>query len=134
VLGFSPLDEELGLLPAKLTPRLQQSVVRMGAWTPFEKAAGELEYLLGVEVSEPRVRQLTEKAGAALVVVQEANVERLESEAPESPVGPALQFLSVDGTMVPLVGREWTEVKTLRTSPRPTIGLAGANRSRSFWV
>lgn len=111
--GFSPLDEELGLLPGKLTPRLQQSVVRMGAWMPFEKAAGELEYLLGVEVSEPRVRRLTEKAGAALVAVQEAKVERLESEAPESPVGPALQLLSVDGAMVPLVGREWTEVKTL---------------------
>src|SRR5438128_694337 len=43
--GFSPLDEELELLPGKLTPRLQQSVVRMGSWMPFEKAAGELEYL-----------------------------------------------------------------------------------------
>jgi len=112
-LGFSPLDEELGLLPGKLTPRLQQSVVRMGAWMPFERAAGELEYLLGVELSEPRVRRLTEKAGAAMVRVQETEVERLEREAPRAPAGPALQSMSVDGAMVPLVGREWTEVKTL---------------------
>jgi hypothetical protein len=111
--GFSPLDEELGLLPGKLTPRLQQSVVRMGTWMPFERAAGELEYLLGVRLSEPRVRRLTEKAGAAMVRVQEAEVVGLEREAPGAPAGPALQLLSVDGAMVPLVGREWTEVKTL---------------------
>jgi len=80
---------------------------------PFEKAAGELRYLLGVQLSEPRVRRLTEKAGAAMVAVQEAEVERLEREAPLAPAGPALQLLSVDGAMVPLVGREWTEVKTL---------------------
>ncbi len=111
--GFSPLDEELGLLPGKLTPRLQQSVVRMGTWMPFQRAAGELEYLLGVQLSEPRVRRLTEKAGAAMVAVQAAEVERLEREAPLAPAGPALQLMSVDGAMVPLVGREWTEVKTL---------------------
>ena len=112
-LGFSPLDEELGLLPGKLTPRLQQAVVRLGTWIPFERAAGELEDLLGVQLSEPRVRRLTEKAGAALVAVQEAEVARLERVAPCAPAGPALQLLSVDGAMVPLVGREWTEVKTL---------------------
>lgn len=111
--GFSPLDEELGLLPGKLTPRLQQAVVRMGAWMPFARAAGELEYLLGVDLSEPRVRRLTEQAGAALVAVQAAEVERLERAAPIAPAGPELQLLSVDGAMVPLVGREWTEVKTL---------------------
>jgi len=111
--GFSPLDEELGLLPGKLTPRLQQSVVRMGAWMAFERAARELKYLLGVELSETSVRRLTEKAGAAIVAVEEAEVERLEAEAAEAPAGPALQLLSVDGAMVPLVGREWTEVKTL---------------------
>ena len=113
VSGFSPLDEELGLLPGKLTPRLQQAVVRLGTWMPFERAVGELEYLLGVQLSEPRVRRLTEKAGAAMVAVQAAEVARLERAAPRAPAGPALQLLSVDGAMVPLVGREWTEVKTL---------------------
>lgn len=80
---------------------------------PFERAAAELEYLLGVKLSEPRVRRLTEKAGAAMVAVQEAEVERLEEQAPEAPAGPVRQLLSVDGAMVPLVGRAWTEVKTL---------------------
>src|SRR5262249_16172513 len=79
----------------------------------FERAAGELGYLLGVKLSESRVRRLTEKAGVAMVAVQEAEVERLESEVPKPPAGPALQLMSVDGAMVGLVGREGTEVKTL---------------------
>jgi len=32
---------------------------------------------------------------------------------PEAPDGPPLQLLSVDGVMVPLVGKEWAEVETL---------------------
>ncbi|MCJ7738443.1 MAG: hypothetical protein MUQ10_14225 [Anaerolineae bacterium] len=37
----------------------------------------------------------------------------IETQLPEPPAGPAKQLLSVDGAMVPLVGGEWTEVKTL---------------------
>ncbi|MDX2029236.1 MAG: hypothetical protein SF339_01105, partial [Blastocatellia bacterium] len=48
-----------------------------------------------------------------MIEVEKAEVERLEREVPMAPAGPAVQLLSVDGAMVPLVGREWTEVKTL---------------------
>ena len=37
----------------------------------------------------------------------------LEATLPPAPAGPAVQHLSVDGAMVPLVGGEWAEVKTL---------------------
>jgi hypothetical protein len=40
-------------------------------------------------------------------------VETLEREVPVAPQGPAVQLLSVDGAMVPLVVGEWAEVKTL---------------------
>ena len=40
-------------------------------------------------------------------------MERIEKELPEAPAGPEKQLLSVDGAMVPLVGGEWAEVKTL---------------------
>lgn len=111
--AFSPLDEELGLVSGRLTPRLSESVVRMGTWMPFGRAASELEHLLGVEVSESRVRRISERAGASYVAVQEEEVGRLERELPPAPAGPQLQLLSVDGAMVPLVGKQWTEVKTL---------------------
>jgi len=59
------------------------------------------------------VRRLTEAAGAAQVAVETAVVVALERTLPEGPCGPAVQLLSVDGAMVPLVGGVWAEVKTL---------------------
>ncbi len=47
------------------------------------------------------------------MVWQTAEVERIEKELPPPPAGPERQFLSVDGAMVPLVGGNWAEVKTL---------------------
>ncbi len=45
--------------------------------------------------------------------VQSHQVQLIERELPEPPQGPAVQQMSVDGAMVPLVGGEWAEVKTL---------------------
>lgn len=80
---------------------------------PFEKASKELAFVLKVEVSEPTARRYTETAGSAYVFFQEAEVGRLERETPKAKTGPKKMFFSVDGAMVPLVGGEWTEVKTL---------------------
>ena len=111
--AFSPLDDELALLPGALTPSLQEDLVRLGAWMPFGRAAQELAHFRHTVVSRPTAERLTEAAGAAYVAVQTAEVARLEREAPEAPAGPAKLFLSVDGAMVPLVGGEWAEAKTL---------------------
>lgn len=111
--GFFPLDEELALLPGGLTPRLEEELTHLATWMPFEKAREMLKRMRGVEVSEATVRRHTERNGAAYVALQEAEVERIEEELPAAPAGPEKQLLSVDGAMVPLVGGEWAEVKTL---------------------
>jgi len=111
--AFSPLDEELGLRSGSLTPRLAESVVRLGTWMPFGRAAQELEPLLGVQVSEARVRRVSEGAGASQVAVQEAEVERLERELPAAAAGPQLQLLGVDGALVQLLNKQWAAVKPL---------------------
>ena len=111
--AFFPLDEELGLLSERLTPHAHECLVRLGAWMPFEKAAKELGFILKMEVSEPTTRRYTETAGAAYVSYQEQEVTQLEQTAPVAPQGPPRMFFSVDGAMVPLVGGEWREVKTL---------------------
>lgn len=80
---------------------------------PFEQAAAELAFFWGVELDETTLRRHTQAAGAAYVAEQAADVERLERERPPAPPGAAVQYLSADGAMVPLVGGEWTEVKTL---------------------
>jgi len=112
-VGFFPLDEELGLLPGSLTPRLQGHVTQLGSWLPFGRVGVILQDMLGVHVSEPTVRRCTEGHGAAYEAVQTAAVAELERDLPEPPQGPAKQLLSVDGAMIPLVGGEWAEVKTL---------------------
>jgi hypothetical protein len=80
---------------------------------PFGRAAQELQHFRGVAVSRSTVERLTEAAGAAYVRCQTAEVARIAKALPVPPAGPAQQFLSVDGAMVPLVGGEWAEVKTL---------------------
>jgi hypothetical protein len=112
--GFSPLDERLGLLPGSaLTPSLVDSVVRLGATVPFAQAADLLAHFTGVRVGSETVRRLTEAAGAVQVAIETMAVANLERQLPTPPSGPPVQLLSVDGAMVPLVGGEWGEAKTL---------------------
>ncbi len=80
---------------------------------PFERAGEFMGDLLGVHISEATVRRRAEEWGAAYVAVQEEEVERIEQELPPAAAGPDKLLLSVDGAMVPLVGGEWAEVKTL---------------------
>jgi hypothetical protein len=113
-LDFFPLDEELELLPGSLTPHAHESLVRLGARLPsFEQAIQELGLSLKVKVSEATGRRWTEAAGAAYEVVQQQEVERIERELPPPPQGADKLQVSADGTMVPLVGGEWVEVKTV---------------------
>jgi hypothetical protein len=126
--GFFPLDEELQLLPGRLTPRLQESLVRLGTWIPsFAKAAAELAWFTQVEVSKATACRLTEAAGAAAVAVQTREVERIEREYPSTPPGPETLLFSVDGAMVPLVHGQWAEVRTLAVAAvAPPVRRDGA--------
>jgi len=80
---------------------------------PFQRVVGEVEHFQHTDVSKSTIERLTEKAGAAYVAVQTSEVECIERELPTPPLGPAQPFLSVDGAMVPVVGGEWAEVRTL---------------------
>jgi hypothetical protein len=110
----------LGLLPGALSPTLAEGVTRLASWMPFARAAEQVAFFWRVGVSAATVRRHAEAAGAAYAAVQTEAAERLEREAPPAPAGPPVQLLSADGAMVPLVGGEWAEVKTL------AIGEVGA--------
>jgi hypothetical protein len=92
---------------------LQEDLVHLSTWMPFERAAKELAHFTRVEVSETSVRKHTEVAGAAYVALQTAELERLHHERPLGPTGPDVLQVSADGAMVPLRGGEWAEVKTV---------------------
>ena len=110
--GFSPLDEELELGPGAFSPRLVEGIVLLGVQMPFERVPQTLDHFTRVEVGVDTARRLTERAGAALEAAERVEAKELEREwVPVA--GPAVQQLSVDGAMVPLVRGEWAEAKTL---------------------
>jgi hypothetical protein len=88
-------------------------MVRLGTWMPFSPAAEMLSHFTKVDLSESTARRITERAGQAYVEVQAAQLEVLERELPDAPEGPAVELVSVDGAMVPLVHKDWQEVRTL---------------------
>ena len=112
--GFSPLDDELGLLPGSLTPRLQEALVRLSTQQPsFAKASAELTFFTGATLHADTARRRTEAAGAVLVAHQTAEAARILRTQPAAPLGPDTLVFSVDGAMVPIVGGQWMEVRTL---------------------
>lgn len=80
---------------------------------PFEEAAKTLKELTGVQVSKSTARRCTLETGKAALEGEEQEREQLQRELPEPPPGAKRQAMSADGAMVPLVGGEWGEVKTL---------------------
>jgi hypothetical protein len=112
--GFSPLDDELALLSGTLSPRLQESLVRLATHIPsFAKARQELAWFTGVHVHTDTVRRHTEAAGRLLVAHETAEAGRILREHPDPPNAPDTLIFSVDGAMIPLVHGHWTEVRTL---------------------
>jgi hypothetical protein len=100
-------------VPGGLTPSLQEDLVRLSAWLPFARAAGELACSRRVAVSATTARDRAEAAGAACAAVQTAQAAAIIREAPPPPAGPARRRLSADGTMAPLVGGRWAAVTTV---------------------
>jgi hypothetical protein len=111
-----PLDKQLALLPGLFTPLLQNHLAHLGTWMPFAKAATLLECFTHTHLSEASVQRYTESVGLAYEAVQLAEVERIERDWPEVEEGPAKLLVSADGAMVPLLGGEWSEVKTVVVS------------------
>ena len=111
--AFFPLDVQLGLLSGGMTPRGEETLVRLASWMPFESARELLKDLMGIQVSKATARRATLATGEAALSVCEREEERLKQEAPPTPGGADKQALSGDGAMVHLVGGEWVEVKTL---------------------
>src|SRR5258706_1077541 len=84
---FFPLDEQLGLDGAGLTPRGQEVLVRLAVWMPFERAGELLKDLLGIQVSATSSRRYTYEIGQAALAVQQAEEQRIREDLPVPPSG-----------------------------------------------
>ena len=131
--GFSPLDDELALLPGRVTPRLLEELVHLATWMPFPQAAKHLKRSTRVELSEATVRRHTEAAGAAYVAVQTRAAEQILADGLAVPCAPPTAVVSVDGAMAPLRGGEWAEVKTLVVGELDHTTSAGGLHRLSYF-
>src|SRR5437763_10266840 len=91
--AFFPLDEQLGLLSAGLTPRAEETLVRLASWMPFESARELLEDLVGVGVSNATAWRATLAIGRAQLSVCEQAMESLERVMPQDPRGADKQVM-----------------------------------------
>ncbi len=113
-VGFSPLDEELGVLPGQLTPRLQEGLVRLSTHIPsFGKAAVEFADWTQVDIHRTSACRITEAAGATAVALQTQAAAYILQHHPLPVQARDQLVLSVDGAMVPLVHGQWAEARTL---------------------
>jgi hypothetical protein len=99
-----------------LTPRGEETLVRLASWMPYASAQELLQDLLGMQVSKATARRATLATGEAALTVWEEEVERLKQEMPQVSAGAGevdKQAMSGDGAFVHLIGGEWVEVKTL---------------------
>jgi hypothetical protein len=111
--GFSPLDAQLALLPGQYSPTIQAMLVRLSAWMPFAQAAAFLRDFAHVTVSEGTAQRRSIAAGTTAVVQQTLAAQQILDALPLVPVPTEPMQVSIDGAMVPLVGGEWAEVKTM---------------------
>lgn len=83
---------------------------------PFERAAGEMSAMLGIQISDATVRRQTLQVGAIFEHIQEEQShpprDHVRFPLPEEKPVERLAMGS-DGGMVPLTGGKWAEVKTL---------------------
>ena len=102
-MGFFPLDEELELLPGKLTPKGYEQLVRVSSWMPFRRAVEMFGEFTGIKVSKIVSQRNTEKAGAVYEEIQKAEVKWLQKKMPCATVAvdPKKLQISVDWAMVP---------------------------------
>ena len=113
-------------------PGLVEDLALLGSWMPFGQAAKMIGHFRKIEVSEATARRFTEKSGQAWVEMQTERAAALEGEMGEATEGPALQQLSVDGAMAPLLHGEWGEVKTLAIGTVEKSGPEGEVHARDL--
>ncbi len=110
--GFSPLAEALALGPEGASPALVELGVWLGAKLTFPEAAAFLARCTGTRLSPATLRRAAIASGEAVRALEAAQRTAISAgTAPSPPVPTELLQISVDGSMLPVVGGEWREAR-----------------------
>jgi hypothetical protein len=123
-----PLDEELGLLVGRYTPRLQETIARWGSDKTFGKTVKEVGRCFHTAVAEATCRRITYRSGEAAEALVRKLVEELEKKAPDPKVAPETMLVSADGSFIRLTTGEWHEVKSIAIGEFDVEGEDRANQ------
>jgi hypothetical protein len=113
--GWLPLDEQLGLTRAQLTPALHEVAVTCGSVAPPDEAAELLSLVAGVELSAKSIERRTKVAGAAVDRALDRHAQAVAADtSPEGRTpasGPRPYNLQLDGSMLRMRDGTFREVK-----------------------
>lgn len=102
----------MDLGPEAVSPWLREGMVRLGATVPFAQAADLLRHFTGTTLSPSTLRRTTVAAGTVmrhLAADLTASVAAGTAPVPPPPASP--MQLSVDGSLLRIVGEGWREVR-----------------------
>ena len=111
--AFSPLDEELQLLPGQYTPQIQEAMTRLGSKMPYEQAVEEMWLNQRTVVKEHTLRDTTNRHGRLAEAVAKAKANKLAPTTESVEIAPQQVLVSSDGANIRLTNGEWREVKTV---------------------
>jgi hypothetical protein len=108
--GVIPKDRELDVEGTSFSPGVRRMMGRVGSKEPFAEGRRDLEELAGVLVKTKQVERVSEALGAQMEAsaVQERKGALSGKVVPLKSMSAPKLYIAIDGTGVPVVGRETT--------------------------
>jgi hypothetical protein len=104
----NPTDAALGVEHQEFSPGVRRMMAVVGSDAAFDAGREQLELLAGLQVSTKSVERQAEQIGAAIIRLEQAEIQRgLQLDLP-IPLGPPIpvMYVEIDGTGVPVVRKE----------------------------
>jgi hypothetical protein len=104
----NPTDAALGVEGQEFSPGVRRMMAVVGSDAAFEVGREQLELLAGLQVSTQSVERQAEHIGAAIIRLEQAEIQRgLQLDLP-IPLGPPIpvMYVEIDGTGAPVARQE----------------------------
>ncbi len=105
-VGVIPKDKELDIIRTKFSPGVRRMMSAVGAKEPFAEGRQDLEELAGIRVSTKEVERIAEATGCEVQELLDRDQELAMTAKVVRIVSAPIMYVGIDGTGMPMVGRE----------------------------
>jgi hypothetical protein len=104
----NPTDAALGVEQEDFSPGVRRMVAVVGSDSPFDAGREQLALLAGVQVSTKSVERQSEQIGAAIMRLEQAEIQRSVQLQLPIPMGAPIPvlYVEIDATGIPVVKKE----------------------------